>query len=58
MDDIAPVHEDNEWAIELMPEANEESEVAGHAAGGEGREALPEGLHFSMPVHCQWTLDC
>ena len=51
MEDVAAVHEDNEWAIEVLAkEGEEEGDATGHPAGGEGNDALPEGLHFSMPV--------
>lgn len=44
----APLHEDNEWQIEVVPEDEEPGGV-----GGSPREpggALPAGLMFSMPV--------
>jgi ubiquitin-like modifier-activating enzyme 5 len=42
-----PLHEDNEWEIEVVPE----EEPAGTAGGSEGPlHALAEGLQFSMPV--------
>ena len=51
-----PVHETNEWGIEVMGDADE---AAGEAACGSGAtgggsaapgQALPEGLQFSMPA--------
>ena len=45
-EEVAVVHEENEWAIEVMPEGAEEAP----SDAGTDRDALPEGLHFSMPV--------
>jgi ubiquitin-like modifier-activating enzyme 5 len=50
---IAPVHEDNDWGIEVMPE-DDTAAAAGSSASGEpgaaaAAEALPDGLQFSMP---------
>ncbi|KAK9832985.1 hypothetical protein WJX74_003425 [Apatococcus lobatus] len=44
VDESSPFHEDNEWGIEVAPEA----EAASSPALGE--QALPEGLSYSLPV--------
>jgi ubiquitin-like modifier-activating enzyme 5 len=53
---IAPVHEENDWGIEVVPDdaaaaadAAAASSSAGGGAGAAG-EALPDGLQFSMPT--------
>eukprot|EP00884_Botryococcus_braunii_P017624 jgi/Botrbrau1/4545/Bobra.60_2s0033.1 len=42
----APLHEDNEWAIEVVPE----EDTAGPTEGSGDHLTLAEGLQFSMPV--------
>ena len=50
--EAAPVHEDNDWGIEVVGDASEQPAAAAAAAaqpGGPGG-ALPEGLRFEMPA--------
>jgi hypothetical protein len=50
---VAPLHEENEWGIEVCDEAATDTAAAA-AAGSSGNartgEALPEGLTFAMPT--------
>jgi ubiquitin-like modifier-activating enzyme 5 len=52
--EAAPVHEDNDWGIEVMGEEEGEGEgataaAAAAAVAGQGQGALPEGLRYEMP---------
>jgi ubiquitin-like modifier-activating enzyme 5 len=52
----APVHEENDWGIEVVAddaaqaaEATSSGAEGGEAAAGASAESLPEGLQFSLP---------
>ncbi len=47
-DSAAAVHEDNEWAIEVVPDAGDASGVS--AASTVRQDDLAEGIEYSMPV--------
>ncbi len=50
---VAPVHDDNEWSIEVVPDDGDEVGAVPHDAGasdGRGPEGLAEGIEYSMPV--------
>lgn len=50
--ETAPLHEDNEWGIEVCPEDAAAADAAAAAGGSSAaaEEALPEGLQFAMPT--------
>ena len=45
-----PLHEDNEWGIEVVGDAAGGSGAAAGSSGAGGQQALPEGVQFSMPA--------
>ena len=47
-DSAAAVHEDNEWAIEVVPDAGDASNAS--AASALRQDDLADGIEFSMPV--------
>ena len=49
---VGPVHEDNDWNIEVVADAAGEGSSNGvaAAASGQGGQVLPEGIVQSMPT--------
>lgn len=49
--ETAPLHEENEWGIEVCADDTPAAADTAAAAGGTAAaEALPEGLQFAMPT--------
>ena len=48
---VAPVHDDNEWAIEVVPDDGDARAATHDGSASNGRpDGLAEGIEYSMPV--------
>ena len=47
---IAAVHEENEWAIEVVPDGSSSVEHAETGVSAAQSDGLAEGIQYSMPV--------
>jgi len=60
---VPPVHDDNEWSIEVVPDNGGDAGAVPHdmSAGAGRSDGLAEGIEYSMPVrdqHCIHLCTC